>query len=65
MILQTLRWRLWFVATDPAMHPATRSLDLPGDLTFVPALQVQGNGLLTNFELGLHPYTSWFPHQKV
>jgi hypothetical protein len=40
-------------------------LHLPGDLTCLPALQVQGNRLLAKLDLGLHDYTSWFPNQKV
>jgi hypothetical protein len=37
-------------------------LNLPGDLTFVPALQMQRNGSLAKHKLGLHRSTSWFPH---
>jgi len=47
------------------MYPATGSLQLPGDLTLLPTLQMQGNRLLTNFDLGFHRSTSWLPIQKV
>jgi hypothetical protein len=65
MILQTLRWRLWFISTNPTLDPATRALNFPGDLTFVPALQMQGNGLFAKRNLALHRSTSWLPYQKV
>jgi hypothetical protein len=50
---------------DPPLYPATRSLQLPGNLTLLLALQMQRNGLLANFDLGFHSYTSWLSHQKV
>src|ERR671924_55774 len=58
-------WRSAGVATDPPMHPATGSLYLPGNLTFVPTLQMQGNGLFAQRNLGLHRSPSCPPPQKV
>src|SRR5512144_3033778 len=65
MILQAQRWFIGMVATDPALYPRTRSLQLPGDLTLRPALQMQSNGSFAQLDLGLHIYTSWFLLRKV
>jgi hypothetical protein len=47
------------------MYPTTGSLQLPRNLTLLPTLQMQGNGLLPNLDLGFHSYTSWLSLQKV
>src|SRR5512144_732880 len=58
MILQAHDWSIRMIASNPAMHPATRPLHFPGNLTLLPALQMQCNGSLAKLDLRLHRYTS-------
>jgi hypothetical protein len=64
-ILQTQRGSFRTIPIDPPIHPRTRPLQLSGDLTLLPTLQIQCHGSFAQRDLGLHPATSWFLHQKV
>src|SRR5215207_190668 len=65
VILQAPGGSLHTVSFDPPIYPGTRTLQGSGNLTFLPALQMQGNGSFAQLDFTFHRSTSWFSLQKV